>query len=154
MSRRRKYWLINVLAVDGGQNAQSFDLVVGRPTCATPISTTTALAATSKAITGLTAGNLAVCVTAKDAAGNTTVSSNNERAQTSEGNGKDHGWSDDKGTQENPSWSNKDGALISNEENRTVGKVLNAAALTYVAATISSVVTLLYYLNRYAGNRR
>lgn len=44
--------------------------------------------------------------------------------------------------------------IISNDEDKTVGKVLNAAALTYVAATITSVVTLLYYINRYAGDRR
>ncbi len=38
--------------------------------------------------------------------------------------------------------------LVSPEEDRTVGKVLNAAALTYVAATLSSVLTLVYYLIR------
>ncbi len=36
--------------------------------------------------------------------------------------------------------------LISPIEDRTVGTVLNAAALTYVAATLTSVLTLLYYL--------
>lgn len=44
--------------------------------------------------------------------------------------------------------------IVSNAEDKTVGKVLNAAALTYVAATITSVVTLLYYLSRFAGDRR
>lgn len=34
-----------------------------------------------------------------------------------------------------------------------VNKVLNAAALTYVAATLQSVLTLLYYILRFAGNR-
>ncbi|MFM1801021.1 MAG: putative neutral zinc metallopeptidase, partial [Planctomycetota bacterium] len=29
-----------------------------------------------------------------------------------------------------------------------VGRVLNAAAMTYVAATITSILTLLYYLIR------
>src|SRR5262249_12162349 len=38
--------------------------------------------------------------------------------------------------------------LVTPEEDATVGKVLNAAALTYVAATITSVLTLLYYLMR------
>lgn len=38
--------------------------------------------------------------------------------------------------------------LVSPEEDRTVGKVLNAAALTYVAATLTSVLTLVYYLIR------
>jgi Zn-dependent membrane protease YugP len=38
--------------------------------------------------------------------------------------------------------------LVSPEEDRVVGKVLNAAALTYVAATLTSVLTLLYYLIR------
>lgn len=36
--------------------------------------------------------------------------------------------------------------LISPAEEKTVAKVLNAAALTYVAATVSAVLTLLYYL--------
>jgi Zn-dependent membrane protease YugP len=39
--------------------------------------------------------------------------------------------------------------LISQTEDREVGKVLNAAALTYVAATLSSVMTLLYFLFQY-----
>jgi uncharacterized protein len=39
--------------------------------------------------------------------------------------------------------------MIHPEEDRTVGKVLNAAAWTYVAATLTSVLTLLYYLYRF-----
>ncbi len=34
-----------------------------------------------------------------------------------------------------------------------VNKVLNAAALTYVAATLQAVLTLLYYIMRYSGSR-
>ena len=34
-----------------------------------------------------------------------------------------------------------------------INKVLNAAALTYVAATLQAVMTLLYYIMRYAGSR-
>ncbi len=41
-----------------------------------------------------------------------------------------------------------EGGLISRAEDETVGKVLNAAALTYVAATLTSVLTLLYFLFR------
>ena len=46
--------------------------------------------------------------------------------------------------------------LVSSQEDRTVGRVLNAAALTYVAATLSSVLTLLYFLFRSGllGDRR
>jgi Zn-dependent membrane protease YugP len=46
--------------------------------------------------------------------------------------------------------------LVSTEEDRTVGRVLHAAALTYVAATLSSVLTLLYFLFRSGllGGRR
>jgi Zn-dependent membrane protease YugP len=49
-----------------------------------------------------------------------------------------------------------DGGLISAEEDQVVAKVLNAAALTYVAATLSSVLTLLYFLFRSGilGGRR
>lgn len=39
--------------------------------------------------------------------------------------------------------------IISPQEDKMVGKVLNAAAMTYVAATVSAVLTLLYYLMRY-----
>ena len=34
-----------------------------------------------------------------------------------------------------------------------VNRVLNAAALTYVAATLQALLTLLYYISRYAGSR-
>lgn len=44
--------------------------------------------------------------------------------------------------------------IISEEELPWVRKVLNAAALTYVAATLQSIVTLLYYVTRFAGGRR
>ena len=44
--------------------------------------------------------------------------------------------------------------IVSSSEDKTVGKVLNAAALTYVAATISSIGTMLYYLSRFSGRRR
>lgn len=33
------------------------------------------------------------------------------------------------------------------EQDRIVGKVLNAAALTYVAAAITAILQLLYYLS-------
>lgn len=39
--------------------------------------------------------------------------------------------------------------LVSVQEDQTVGRVLNAAALTYVAATLTSILTLLYYLYRF-----
>ncbi|MFM7113628.1 MAG: zinc metallopeptidase [Planctomycetota bacterium] len=38
--------------------------------------------------------------------------------------------------------------LVSREEDAVVAKVLDAAALTYVAATLTSILTLLYYLWR------
>jgi hypothetical protein len=41
-----------------------------------------------------------------------------------------------------------DGGLITAEEDYYVKKVLDAAALTYVAATLSSILTLLYFLFR------
>lgn len=47
--------------------------------------------------------------------------------------------------------------LISAEEDVVVGKVLNAAALTYVAGTLTSILTLVYYLLRsglLGGSRR
>ena len=40
------------------------------------------------------------------------------------------------------------GGLVTAEEERVVGKVLNAAAWTYVAATLTSVLTLLYFITR------
>jgi Zn-dependent membrane protease YugP len=49
-----------------------------------------------------------------------------------------------------------DGGLVTAEEDQIVGRVLNAAALTYVAATLTSVLTLLYFLFRSGilGGRR
>jgi Zn-dependent membrane protease YugP len=46
--------------------------------------------------------------------------------------------------------------LVTPEEDVVVGKVLNAAALTYVAATLTSILTLLYFLYRAGllGGRR
>jgi Zn-dependent membrane protease YugP len=41
-----------------------------------------------------------------------------------------------------------EGGLVSREEDLVVKRVLNAAALTYVAATLSSIMTLLYFLFR------
>ena len=35
--------------------------------------------------------------------------------------------------------------MVTQEENRVVGKVLNAAAMTYVAATVTALLHLLYY---------
>jgi uncharacterized protein len=42
--------------------------------------------------------------------------------------------------------------IINDEELYYVRKVLNAAALTYVAATLQAILTLLYYLMRYSSN--
>jgi Zn-dependent membrane protease YugP len=49
-----------------------------------------------------------------------------------------------------------DAGLVTHEEDVYVKKVLNAAALTYVAATLSSILTLLYFLFRSGllGGRR
>lgn len=44
-----------------------------------------------------------------------------------------------------------EGGVISPEEDATVGRVLNAAAWTYVAATLTGIVTLLYFLFRFGG---
>jgi Zn-dependent membrane protease YugP len=41
-----------------------------------------------------------------------------------------------------------EGGLITREEDATVKRVLSAAALTYVAATLTSILTLLYFLFR------
>jgi len=43
--------------------------------------------------------------------------------------------------------------IVSPQEMGYVRKVLSAAALTYVAATLQSVLTLLYFVMRYAGSR-
>lgn len=47
-----------------------------------------------------------------------------------------------------------DSGLISGDEAGGVSHVLNAAALTYVAALISSVMQLLYFVNLVGGGRR
>jgi len=44
--------------------------------------------------------------------------------------------------------------IIDNQELPYVKKVLNAAALTYVAATLQSILTLLYYVMMFAGGSR
>lgn len=44
--------------------------------------------------------------------------------------------------------------LVDQYEMEPVNKVLNAAALTYVAATLQAILTLAYYLMRYAGGSR
>lgn len=41
--------------------------------------------------------------------------------------------------------------IVTPAEGAEVGKVLNAAALTYVAALITSILTLVYFLIRFAG---
>ncbi len=43
--------------------------------------------------------------------------------------------------------------IINEEELHYVSKVLNAAALTYVASTLQAIMTLLYYLTLVTGNR-
>jgi uncharacterized protein len=42
--------------------------------------------------------------------------------------------------------------LISNEEVPMVKKVLRAAALTYVAAALSAIANLLYYITIFSGS--
>ena len=44
--------------------------------------------------------------------------------------------------------------IVPAQEMGHVNKVLNAAALTYVAATLESVLMLLYFLSRFAGSSR
>ena len=44
--------------------------------------------------------------------------------------------------------------LISANEEHFVAKVLNAAALTYVAATLQAIMTLAYFVFRFMGDRR
>ena len=44
--------------------------------------------------------------------------------------------------------------IVSPQEMVYVNRVLNAAALTYVAATLQSILTLLYYLFRVMGSGR
>jgi Zn-dependent membrane protease YugP len=43
--------------------------------------------------------------------------------------------------------------MVTAEEDRVVGKVLSAAAMTYVAATITAVLTLIYYALRVSDRR-
>ncbi|MGB0715902.1 MAG: zinc metallopeptidase [Phycisphaerae bacterium] len=47
-----------------------------------------------------------------------------------------------------------DMSIISESENRVVGRVLNAAAMTYVAATITALMQLLYFLYIILERRR
>ena len=44
--------------------------------------------------------------------------------------------------------------VVSSDEMWYVNRVLNAAAMTYVAATLQSILTLLYYIMRFTGNQR
>lgn len=44
-------------------------------------------------------------------------------------------------------------SMVTPQENVIVGKVLNAAAMTYVAATITAVMTLFYYAHIIFGGR-
>ena len=44
--------------------------------------------------------------------------------------------------------------IVNHEELTYVNKVLDAAAWTYVAATLQSVLTLLYYVSRFSGSSR
>lgn len=44
--------------------------------------------------------------------------------------------------------------IVSREELVYVRKVLDAAALTYVAATLQAIMTLIYLIMRYGGSRR
>ncbi|MDZ4820652.1 MAG: zinc metallopeptidase [Planctomycetota bacterium] len=44
--------------------------------------------------------------------------------------------------------------IVPQQDMRYVNRVLNAAALTYVAATLQAVLTLLYYIMRFNGNSR
>jgi Zn-dependent membrane protease YugP len=48
----------------------------------------------------------------------------------------------------------EDTGLLSDTEARGARKVLSAAALTYVAALLTSVMQLLYYISRFNGGRR
>lgn len=43
--------------------------------------------------------------------------------------------------------------LVTAQENKIVGRVLNAAAMTYVAATITAIMTMLYYASLVFGRR-
>ena len=48
----------------------------------------------------------------------------------------------------------KDSGLLTEQERGGARKVLTAAAMTYVAAMLQSLLTLLYYIARFAGNNR
>ncbi len=47
-----------------------------------------------------------------------------------------------------------DGTLLDYDEVKGARKVLSAAAMTYVASLLQSLLILLYYINRYGNNRR
>lgn len=47
-----------------------------------------------------------------------------------------------------------DQGIVDDQEMGPVKSVLNAAALTYVAATLQSILTLLYFILRFSGDRR
>ncbi len=47
-----------------------------------------------------------------------------------------------------------DQGIVHPQDMRYVNRVLTAAALTYVAATLQAILTLLYYVLRYAGSNR
>ena len=47
-----------------------------------------------------------------------------------------------------------DQGIVDDQEMGPVKSVLNAAALTYVAATLQSILTLLYFVMRYSSDRR
>lgn len=44
--------------------------------------------------------------------------------------------------------------IVHDQDMVYVNRVLNAAALTYVAATLESILIMLYYIMRFTGNRR
>jgi len=46
------------------------------------------------------------------------------------------------------------GIIRTDEEQRGVNAVLNAAALTYVAALVTAIMQLLYYVSLVGGRRR
>lgn len=47
-----------------------------------------------------------------------------------------------------------DQGIVDDQDMGPVKSVLNAAALTYVAATLQAILTLLYFVMRYSGDRR
>ncbi|MCU0879938.1 MAG: zinc metallopeptidase [Pirellulaceae bacterium] len=47
-----------------------------------------------------------------------------------------------------------DQGIVDDQEMGPVNSVLNAAALTYVAATLQAILTLLYFVMRYSSDRR